>query len=249
MRWGQNFLIDHNIAERQINYASVSKNDSVLEVGPGHGILTKKLSKKARHVIAIEIDKELIKKLECPENVELFHANVLEIDLSTFKFNKVVSNLPFDIAAPFTFQMLDQKIDLAVLMYQKEFAERLVAKPGSKNYSRVTVSSFLKGNWQVLEDVPPEAFLPRPKVYSSIVRFIPSSPDLWIADRQVLDNLLRALFSHRRKNTRNALLCEKIFSTELVDTLPYGDTKVDKLSPKMFVDLANKVVDYYEKKN
>ncbi len=249
MKWGQNFLIDNSLAERQINYASITKNDSVLEVGSGHGILTKKLSKKAKHVIAIEIDKKLIKDFENLDNVELFHANVLELDLSTLKFNKVVSNLPYDIAAPFTFRMLEQKIDVAVLMYQKEFAERLVAKPGSKNYSRVTVASFLKGKWQILEHVPPEAFSPKPKVYSSLVRFIPSPSNLWISDKQVLDKMLRVLFSHRRKNIRNALLCEKIFSKELIDTLPYGDIKVDKLSPSMFIDMANRVVEYYGKKN
>ncbi len=249
MRWGQNFLIDSNIAERQIKYASVSKNDSVLEVGSGHGILTKKLSVKAKHVIAIEIDKKLIKDSEYLDNVELVNANVLELDLSTFRFNKVVSNLPYEIAAPFTFQMLDQKIDVAVLMYQKEFAERLVAKPGSKNYSRVTVSSYLKGKWQILEHVHPESFSPKPKVHSSLVRFIPSPSNLWISDKQVLDKIVRVLFSHRRKNTRNALLCEKIFSKELIDTLPYGDIKVDKLSPGMFVDLANSVAEYDEKQD
>lgn len=247
MRWGQNFLIDNNIAERQINYASVSKNDTVLEVGSGHGILTEKLSKKAKNVIAIEIDKKLIKYIENLDNVEIFHANVLEMDLSLLTFNKVVSNLPYDIAAPFTFQMLEQKFDVAVLMYQKEFAERLVAIPGSKNYSRVTVASYLKGKWQMLEYVHPEAFKPKPKVYSSLVRFIPSPSNLWISNKQVLDKLLRVLFSYRRKNTRNALRCEKIFSKKLIDTLPYGDIKVDKLSPSMIVDIANRVVEYHEK--
>jgi len=249
MRWGQHFLIDNNIAERQINYASVSKNDSVLEIGSGHGILTKKLSKKAKNVIVIEIDKKLISYVENLDNIEIFHANVLELDLSPLKFNKVVSNLPYDIAAPFTFQILEQKIDVAVLMYQKEFADRLVAKPGDKNYSRLTVSSYLKGKWQILENVKPEAFKPKPKVYSSLVRFIPSPFNIPVSNKQVLDRLLRVLFSHRRKNIRNALLCEKIFTKQLIDTLPYGDIKVDQLSPSMFVDMANRVMDYDEKQN
>jgi 16S rRNA (adenine1518-N6/adenine1519-N6)-dimethyltransferase len=249
MKRGQNFLIDENIATRQISYASITKNDTILEVGPGHGILTKKLARKANKVIAVEIDRRFLKKVEHLENVELIHADILKIDLSTIKFNKIVSNLPYDIAAPFTFLLLEQKFEVAVLMYQKEFADRLIAKPGSKNYSRLTVSSLLQGKWQILEHVPPESFSPKPKVYSSIVRLVPSPSNLWIADKQVLDKILKVLFSHRRKNTHNALLCEKIFSKDLIEKLPYGTIKVDKLTPDQFVDIANGVVEYYEKKN
>src|SRR4030042_3085756 len=131
---GQNFLIDKNIAILEVKQANIESDDTVLEIGPGLGILTKLLAEKAKRVIAIEIDENLINKLKktLPENVDLIHEDALNIDFETLpKFNKIVSNLPYQISSPITFKFLDYDFESAILIYQKEFAERLVAKPGS----------------------------------------------------------------------------------------------------------------------
>ena len=127
---GQNFLIDVNVAYREVEYASINKEDIVLEIGPGKGILTNLISKKAKKVIAIEIDKYLYNYLKntCPKNVELINSDVLELDFESLpRFNKIVSNLPFQISSPITFKILDYNFSKAVLIYQKEFADRMIA--------------------------------------------------------------------------------------------------------------------------
>jgi len=144
---GQNFLIDKKVAERELEYASIEKNDVVLEIGPGKGIITKLLSEKAQKVIAIEIDEKLVSELKefLPDNVLLISGDALKVDFDLLpKFNKIVSNLPFHISSPITFKLLDFDFSLAVLIYQKEFAERMVAKSGSKDYSRISVGVYYR---------------------------------------------------------------------------------------------------------
>ncbi len=141
IKLGQNFLIDPNIAQLEVNYAEIKKDDVVFEVGPGKGILTNLLAKNVEKVIAVEIDKNLFESLKktLPSNVTLIHSDVLKLDFENLpKFNKVISNLPYQISSPFTFKLLNYSFDLAVLVYQKEFAERIIAKPCSKKNSRIS---------------------------------------------------------------------------------------------------------------
>ena len=169
---GQNFLIDKQVVKREINYADLSKNDIVLEIGPGEGILTKILATKAKKVIAIEIDSRLVEKLEptLPDNVRLINSDVLKIDFNTIPaFNKVVSNLPFQISSPITFKLLEYPFTKAVLIYQKDFADRMVAKQGSKDYSRLSVGVYYKAHCRILETVSRKCFYPTPKVDSCII--------------------------------------------------------------------------------
>ncbi|HDJ99682.1 MAG TPA: methyltransferase domain-containing protein, partial [Firmicutes bacterium] len=139
---GQHLLIDRKIAEREVNYASISKEDVILEVGPGKGILTLILAERAKEVVAVEVDHRFVNFLKgiIPDNVRIIHGDILKIDLESINFNKVVANLPFSISSPFTFRLLDSSFSKAILIYQKHFAKRMVAKPGSKEYSRLSVA-------------------------------------------------------------------------------------------------------------
>ena len=185
---GQNFLVDENIAELEVKKADIKKNDIVLEIGPGKGILTKILAKKAKKVIAIELDENLINNLRktLPENVDLIHDDALKVDFETLsKFNKIVSNLPFKISSPITFKLLDYDFELAILIYQKEFAERLIASLGSKNYSRLSVGLYYKSKCEIIRTIPRTCFRPQPKVDSSMVRIVPrKSPPFVIVDEK-----------------------------------------------------------------
>src|SRR4030042_3936025 len=127
-RLGQHFLIDSSVAEREVAYAGITKNDVVLEIGPGKGIITCLLAKQAKQVIAIEIDKRLFEQLHyiVPKNVTLICQDALSVDFHSLpRFTKIVSNLPFEISSPIIFKFLKSTFSLAILIYQKDFAERL----------------------------------------------------------------------------------------------------------------------------
>jgi len=226
MKLGQNFLVDERVAARQIEYANLSKDDVVLEIGAGNGILTRKMAKIAK-VIAIEIDPRFIDALKKIENVEVIHADALKVDFNKLNFNKVVSNLPYNISSPITFKLLSSKFELAILMYQKEFAARLVAKPNTKDYSRLTVMAYMKADFELLEEVPPQAFRPIPKVSSYIVKVTPVEKRFDV-DEKLFERVTRALFMHRRKKIKNALMLANLY----VENLPYEDYRVEQLSPE-----------------
>jgi len=171
-KWGQHFLVDSRIAQKEVAYADISHNDIVLEIGPGKGILTRLIAERAEKVIAIEIDRKLAEYLKTvlPANVEIINADVMKLNLSEYQFNKVVSNLPFEISSPVTFKLLEEtSFSKAILIYQKEFARRLVAKPNSKDYSRISVVINYKAKVRILDMVPGDSFRPVPKVDGAIV--------------------------------------------------------------------------------
>ena len=237
---GQNFLVDKNVAKREVDYASITKDDVVLEVGPGDGILTKLLAEKAKKVIAIELDKSLVKNLKnsIPDNVELIHNDALKVDFDSIpKFNKIVSNLPFQISSPITFKFLDHDFSLAVLIYQKEFAARMVASPGSKDYSRLSVGVYYKGICELLETIPKTCFKPQPKVDSCMVRLIPrKTPPFFVTDEKFFFDLTKNLFNHRRKKIKSTL--KEIYKLNQKD-VPHLDNRVEELTPEQIGDLSN----------
>jgi len=237
---GQNFLIDKNIAEREVVHANITKKDNVLEIGPGTGILTKLLAAKANKVIAIEIDGKLVGNLKqiVPENVELIHGDALKIDFGKLpRFNKVVSNLPFQISSPITFKFLDCDFSLAVLIYQKEFANRMVAKPDSKDYSRLSVGIYYKTCCEIIQTVSRTCFYPQPRVDSCIVKLTPrKSPPFSVNDELFFFDLTRELFNHRRKKIKNTL--DGLYNKSLED-VPYLDKRVEELSPEQIGELSN----------
>ena len=207
---GQNYLIDRNKRDQIINFANLTKEDVVLEIGTGIGTLTIELAKKAGKVIAIEQDTKIANilserlKEEKIDNVELINDDALNVDFP--KFNKIVSNLPYQISSPITFKFLNYDFDLAVLMYQKEFASRMNGKVGSKDYSRLSAMLYFKCDVETLTDVSSESFIPKPKIDSTVVKLTPKENKISKDEFKIYSNYTKALFQHRNKKIRNALI-------------------------------------------
>jgi 16S rRNA (adenine1518-N6/adenine1519-N6)-dimethyltransferase len=237
---GQNFLIDNKVAEREVIYADISKDDVVLEIGPGKGIITKLLSFKAKKVIAIELDKNLYNNLKktIPDNVELINDDAVKVDFNTLPhFNKIVSNLPFQISSPITFKILNHYFSLAILIYQKEFANRLIANPGSKDYSRLTVGVYYKARCKILETIPKTCFSPQPRVDSCIIELSPRKQSPFtVLDEKLFFDLTKNLFNHRRKKIKNILVESYKFK---LDGIPYLENRVEELLPEQIANLSN----------
>ena len=207
---GQNYLIDKNKRDQIIDFADIDKNDIILEIGTGIGTLTIELARKAKKVIAIEQDENICKILserlnkEKIDNVELINDDALKIDFP--KFNKIVSNLPYQISSPITFKFLDYDFDLAILMYQKEFAMRMNGDVGSKNYSRLSAMLYFKCDVEKLTDVSCESFIPKPKIDSTVVKLTPKENGISEKNFEIYSNFTKALFQHRNKKIKNALI-------------------------------------------
>ncbi|AAB99033.1 dimethyladenosine transferase (ksgA) [Methanocaldococcus jannaschii DSM 2661] len=207
---GQCFLIDKNFVNKAVESANLTKDDVVLEIGLGKGILTEELAKNAKKVYVIEIDKSLEpyanKLKELYNNIEIIWGDALKVDLNKLDFNKVVANLPYQISSPITFKLIKRGFDLAVLMYQYEFAKRMVAKEGTKDYGRLSVAVQSRADVEIVAKVPPSAFYPKPKVYSAIVKIKPNKGKYHIENENFFDDFLRAIFQHRNKSVRKALI-------------------------------------------
>jgi 16S rRNA (adenine1518-N6/adenine1519-N6)-dimethyltransferase len=238
---GQNFLIDEDTAEREIYYCNISNNDVVLEIGAGKGILTKKLVKKAKKVISIEIDQKLytnLKKEIINKNLILINDDALKIDFNNLpKFNKIVSNLPFQISLPITLKFLDYNFNKAVLIYQKEFAERMISNIEDKNYSRLSVLIYYKTFCKIIENIPKTSFSPIPKVDASIVELIPrKTPPFYLINEIFFFKLTKQLFNHKRKKIQNNL--KKYYAIDLKN-IPFKNKRIDELSPEDIGNLSN----------
>ena len=258
---GQNYLIDDTKQKKIIDFADLSKEDVVLEIGPGIGTLTTELSKKSKKVVAIEQDKRIYEILktrlvdESIDNVELINEDALKTDISKFsKCNKVVSNLPYQISSPITFKLINFNFDfdLAILMYQKEFANRMIAKVGEKNYSRLSAMLYFKVNIEFLDDVSPQSFIPQPKVDSAVVKLTPkngmNNPSY--DNFSLYSKVCKAIFPHKNKKIRNALIDSRHIlgfndKKELRDLLdfdsslkPFLSNRVVNTSPEEILDLA-----------
>jgi 16S rRNA (adenine1518-N6/adenine1519-N6)-dimethyltransferase len=238
-RFGQHFLIDLSVASREVGYAKLIKDDIVLEIGPGQGVITRLLAQKAKQVIAIEIDKRLVDKLKksLPENVTLISGDALSVDFRMLpQFTKIVSNLPFEISSPITFKFLESSFSRAILMYQKDFAKRLIAIPGKKEYSRLTVGVSYKAHCRILEDVSRSCFSPAPKVDSSIVELTPREKPMFnVENERFFFELTKQLFNHRRKKIRYTI--KSLYGD--IEQLPYLDQRIEELTPKQIGELSN----------
>lgn len=238
-RHGQHFLVDLSVACREVEYAQITKDDIVLEIGPGTGIITRLLAQKAKQVIAIEIDQRLVEQLTTtlPANVTLITGDAVRIDFQELpRFTKIVSNLPYQISSPITFKFLSCSFSKAVLIYQKDFAERLVAAPGTKQYSRLTVGVSYKAQCRMLEDVPRHCFSPPPSIESSIVELIPyGKPRFTVDNEPFFFELTKQLFTHRRKKIRSTI---KAYYGDRPQ-LPYLDLRVEQLSPEQIGTFSN----------
>jgi 16S rRNA (adenine1518-N6/adenine1519-N6)-dimethyltransferase len=244
---GQCFLIDRDLAEHQVDLADIQKDDTVLEVGPGLGILTELLSKKAKGVFAIEQDKRLFEHLKKMGmgNVELVNADALKVDFP--EFGKIVSNLPFQISSPVTFKFLEHGFEAAVLMYQREFAERMVEERG-RNSSRLSVKLYYKAGVEILDIVPRNAFYPVPDVESAIVRLAPRPPPFPVRDEKMFFRVIDCIYAHRRKKIQNCFVENwKWFASDrsrmklMLKELPFMDKRAEELAPEDMGELSNRL--------
>ena len=207
---GQNYLIDRNKRDQIIEFGNITKDDVILEIGTGIGTLTIELAKRAKRVIAIEQDSKISEilakrlKTEKIDNVELINDDALKVDFPPF--NKIISNLPYQISSPITFKFLDYDFDLAILMYQKEFAQRMNGEVGSKNYSRLSAMLYFKCDVEILSDVSCESFIPKPQIDSNVVKLTPKENKIPDDEFRTYSKFTRALFQHRNKKIKNALI-------------------------------------------
>ncbi|MFC6904276.1 16S ribosomal RNA methyltransferase A [Halalkalicoccus tibetensis] len=207
----QHFLIDDRVLDRLPGYASEVDADleDVLEVGAGTGALTDRLCRTADHVTAIERDPDLVSFLrrEFDEEIdagrlEVLEGDALELDLPAF--TACVSNLPYGVSSGIAFRLFPEKRPL-VLMFQREFAERMVAEPDTPEYGRLSVSTQHYADPEIVETVPKEAFSPPPAVESAVVRARPRDPEYTVSDEAFFLRFVKALFTQRRKTLRNAV--------------------------------------------
>jgi len=200
-RKGQHFLIDPKTIQRIVFHADLKADDRVLEVGPGTGNLTEELAAQAGRVYAIEVDPDLASSLQGRfENVEVICGDALKVKLPDY--NKVVSNLPYQISSRITYRLLARPFELAVLMYQREFAKKMTSRPGSKSYGRMAMVAGYLSQAEIVEHVPRSAFLPAPHVDSAVVRLRPKSH---LVEAGKFMTLAEGLFCHRRKKVKKAL--------------------------------------------
>jgi 16S rRNA (adenine1518-N6/adenine1519-N6)-dimethyltransferase len=215
-RFGQHFLHDPAVIRRIIDAVAPSNGERIVELGPGRGALTWGLLERAKHLDAIEIDRDLARSLEADHRAQghlrVHVENMLATDFVRLRAGgpplRIVGNLPYNISTPMMFHLLDQRAAIGDMhfMLQKEVVDRMAAAPGGKQYGRLTVMIAAYAQVESLFDVGPGAFQPRPKVRSTIVRLRPSvEPRFAFGADGVLRSLVTAAFSHRRKTLRNGL--------------------------------------------
>lgn len=222
-RLGQNFLVNPDVIGDIIDFAKITKEDTVLEIGPGVGFVTEQLVKHAKKVIAVELDEEAIKeleKLEC-DNLEIIHNDILKTDISALSEEsvKVVANIPYYITSPIIAHLLGEIDDLAnknrnkikdiILMVQEEVARRIVAteKSQSKQYGLLTILSQFWADCEIIRLVGRKSFYPAPKVNSALVSLkVRKEPLLQLSDYSFFRRVIKAAFSQRRKTLKNCLV-------------------------------------------
>ncbi|WP_394524450.1 16S rRNA (adenine(1518)-N(6)/adenine(1519)-N(6))-dimethyltransferase RsmA [Lacrimispora sp. JR3] len=218
-KFGQNFLIDPHVLDKIIAAAGVAKDDCVLEIGPGIGTMTQYLAESARHVVAVEIDSNLIpilnETLSDYNNVTVIHGDILKVDVNQIieQYNegrpiKVVANLPYYITTPIIMGLFENKvpIDNITVMVQKEVADRMQVGPGSKDYGALSLAVQYYAEPYIVANVPPNCFMPRPGVGSAVIRLTrhKTSP-VEVKEPELMFRLIRASFNQRRKTLQNGL--------------------------------------------
>lgn len=242
---GQNFLTDDNILDSIINASELDKNANVLEIGPGAGALTTRLAACAKKVVAVEIDTSLIpmltETLSPYNNAKIINEDILKIDLKKLideEFNgeevKVVANLPYYITTPIIMKLLEENPNFLsiTVMVQKEVADRLIASPGGKNCGAITYSIHYYCETEKVVDVPPEAFVPAPKVWSSVIKLnLRKEPPVQCKDTKHLFELIKSAFLMRRKTFINCVSqshkiinCDKETLKEILKELDISET-------------------------
>jgi 16S rRNA (adenine1518-N6/adenine1519-N6)-dimethyltransferase len=258
---GQNFLIEEKILDKIVETADISGEDLVIEIGPGLGVLTSKICQKAGKVVAVELDRRFINILSDVlseyNNYEIIHADVLKLDLealikehkSNFSRVLVVANLPYYITTPVVMKLLEDKLglDSIVVMVQKEVAQRMTAKPGSKDYGALTLAVNYYSNANMAFDVPSKCFIPAPEVTSSVVRIaLDDKKSLNIDHPNMFFRIIKAAFAQRRKTLENGLANSGFFRfnkqqiNEMLQSLEIDPTRrAETLSLEEYAKIAN----------
>jgi 16S rRNA (adenine1518-N6/adenine1519-N6)-dimethyltransferase len=215
-RFGQHFLTDPGVIDAIVRAISPAADDSIVEIGPGHGAITEPLARSAAHLHLVELDRDLAARLQRQyrdrENVSVHEADALRFDFATLGHRlRIVGNLPYNISTPLLFHLLrfrERIVDMH-FMLQKEVVERMAAQPGSKAYGRLGIMLGCHLHVESLFDVPPEAFDPPPDVNSAVVRLDPLPPGTFAIENEFgLSSLVATAFMQRRKTLRNALKSE-----------------------------------------
>ena len=218
-KFGQNFLIDTHVLEKIVDAADIGKDDLVLEIGPGIGTVTQYLCEAARQVIAVEIDRKLIKilkdTLSAYDNVEVINEDILKVDIAALveeknegKSIKVVSNLPYYITTPIIMTLLEKRVPVTdmTLMMQEEVARRMQAAPGNKDYGALSLAVQYYSVPYIAAFVPQNCFMPRPNVGSAVVNLkCHKKPPVEVMDEELMFKLIKASFAQRRKTLQNGL--------------------------------------------
>ena len=217
--FGQNFLIDSNILQNIVEYADITEEDCVLEIGPGIGSLTQVLAERAKKVIAVEIDKHLIPILQQTvgeyQNIEIRNQDILKTDIDEIIQNendgkdiKIVANLPYYITTPIIMDLLEnhRKVESITVMVQKEVAERMQAQFGSKDYGALSIAVQYYCEAKINMIVPPSCFMPKPKVSSAVITLkLRKEPILKGIDEKLFFHIVKCAFGQRRKTLLNSL--------------------------------------------
>ena len=218
-KFGQNFLIDSHVADKILEAADLTGEDCVLEIGPGIGTLTQYLSEKAGHVVAVEIDRELIpilrETLAGRDNVTIINEDILKTDLERISADyakgkrlNVVANLPYYITTPIILGLFEKPLPIRriTVMVQKEVAERMMASPGGKDYGALSLAVQYYASGRLVANVPPNCFIPRPKVGSAVITLnVFEKPPVEVRDETQMFALIHAAFMQRRKMLPNAI--------------------------------------------
>lgn len=262
---GQNFLTDVNIIRKIIDAGELTKEDLVLEIGPGIGALTVSLAEKAGKVIAIEIDRRLIPALKETtagyKNITIVHGDILKTDVQSLigEWNgriKVISNLPYYVTTPTMMMFLENgfSVERMVLMVQKEVALRIAAKPGSKDYGSLSVGVQVAGVPKLLFHVSRHCFIPKPDVDSSVIRIILSDKYLRaIIQKRVFFQCVRAAFSQRRKTLLNSIgnapnlnIGKGVMRQILTNLNLKENIRGEELSVEQFIEISNQVAEFHQ---
>lgn len=262
---GQNFLISQNVVDKIVESSNITKEDLIIEIGPGLGTLTKELLEKAGKVICIELDKKMIKilndRFSMYKNFELIHGDVLKVRLNKIikdekeknglKKAKIVANLPYYITTPIVMKLLEDRLDLETItvMVQKEVADRLIAIPGEKDTGAITYSVYYYATSGAILEVPNDSFIPEPEVTSKVIKLtIRKEPPVEVKSRGVMFKIIKSAFMQRRKTLLNALTNTKVFMSkeegiEILKELDLDENiRAEKLTLEDFAEITNKIL-------
>jgi 16S rRNA (adenine1518-N6/adenine1519-N6)-dimethyltransferase len=238
---GQNFLLDDNVADREVAHLGILPGETVLEVGPGLGILTERVLIYASRTVCVELDADVANYIRSRfgDRVDLIHGDALEVELPSF--DRFISNIPYSISSPLIFRILERDFRRAVIMVQKEFADRMAATAGTDDYSRLSVNTYYRAKCQLLDHVPRSKFWPQPEVDSTVISLDPRPPPFKVLNERFFLHLVNLLFQHRRKKIGTILKMTGQANKESIPSLPFIERRVEELSPEMIGELSDAI--------